>query len=111
MTKKKHLPKGAGFIPQDQLVPSEEEAPEDDPYRTDFTMLKCRCLKCRLHFILCTWHPERHSNVTIHCPECGQRGEGLVLWQEHVNQPISATVPGNAQPVTGTLPRREPWDN
>jgi hypothetical protein len=71
-------------------------------------MLKCKFLKCSLQFILYTWHSARHSNGTIYFPKCSQRVKGYLIWQEHVHQPISATVPGEAQPVKGALPRREP---
>ncbi len=111
MAKKKDNPGAPRFVSVDQLVPGETGDHEADAYRTDFTMLKCKCLKCGLHFVLCTWYPERHSDSTIYCPECGQRGEGMLLWQEHVNTPISATVPGNAQLAQSTMPRRSPRDN
>lgn len=99
------------FVPLDQVVPGQPADHEAEADHTDFTMLKCKCLKCGLHFMLCTWYPERHSDSTIFCPECGQRGEGMLLWQEYVNQPISETVPGGAQLVQSTLPRRSPRDH
>jgi hypothetical protein len=111
MANKKHKSKDARVISIDELVPGQGQEQAADSDRTDFTMLKCKCLKCGLHSILCTWHPDRHSEKTIYYPECGQNGEGLLLWQEHVNQPISAIVPGNAQLANGTVLRKAPWDN
>jgi hypothetical protein len=111
MAKKKDNPEAPRFIPVDQLDPGHSNVTEADAFRTTYTMLKCKCLKCCLHFELCTWYPERHSGLTIYCPECGQRGEGMLLWQEHVNKPISDTVPGGAQSVQSTMPRRSPRDH
>jgi hypothetical protein len=111
MAQKKSNPDAPGFVPLDQLEPSDTGNHEAGADRTDFTMLKCKCLQCGLHFMLCTWYPERHSDATIICPECGQRGQGLLVWQEHVKQPISETVPGGAQFAQSTMPRKSPRDN
>jgi hypothetical protein len=111
MVAKKDKPGTTRLIPIDQIELGESNVTETDAFRTAFTMLKCKCLKCGLHFELCTWYPERHSDSTIYCPECGHRGEGMMLWQEHVNQPISETVPGRAQLVQCKPPRRSPQDH
>jgi hypothetical protein len=110
MARKKDHSKAPRFITLDQVEPGQSQVTAADAFRTTFTMLKCKCLQCGLHFALCTWYPDRHSGSTIYCPECGQRGQGMLLWQEHVNQPISETVPGGAQEVQCTLRRRSPQD-
>ena len=84
-------------IPIDRLEPSRELEPPAGVSGNSFTMVKCKCLPCGLHFVLCTWYPERHSTATIFCPECGRRGGGMLIWHEHVDAPVSDFVPGTAQ--------------
>ena len=64
------------------------------------TQVKCKCMKCGLHFIICTFEPKQHTAGTIHCPECGQRGRGIMIWAEKVCAPIFKVVPG-AAPLVG----------
>jgi hypothetical protein len=36
-----------------------------------------RCGSCRLHFVLFSWRSDRHSPITVGCPECGSIGNFL----------------------------------
>ena len=63
------------------------------------TQLKFKCMECGLHFIVCTWYPERHGVMTEYCPECGQDEGRFMMWSEPSELPIFAVVPGNAQVV------------
>jgi hypothetical protein len=67
------------------------------------TQLKAKCLTCDLHFIVCTEHPEKHSQASLHCPECGQHTGQFLTWSQVVGGPIYRTVPGEAKP-TDDLP-------
>lgn len=75
------------------------------------TQLKCKCLMCNLHFIICTEHPERHSQHTVHCPECGKHDKGMVLWGEKKAGFIFETVPGNAGLIGVLMPGPRPENN
>jgi hypothetical protein len=61
-----------------------------------FTEVKVECLACGLHFILCTWYPERHSADTINCPECGNTGTGFMISRQREFGFIFERVPGSA---------------
>ena len=61
------------------------------------TQLKFKCMMCGLHFIVCTWRPEKHSVISEYCPECGQHNGRFIMWSEPSDLPIFAVVPGNAQ--------------
>lgn len=61
------------------------------------TQVKVKCLACSLHFVICTWHPERHTAEQLTCPECGQRCGHFALWAEEVSAPICTVVPGQAR--------------
>ena len=63
---------------------------------TKHTQIKAKCLRCGLHFVICTWHPERHTADTITCPECGQKDGMYCVWEEKVPDPIFTVVPGPA---------------
>jgi hypothetical protein len=110
MTKKKDGPSSLRRVPIGRIEPGQGPEPDTESRRADHTMVKCKCLLCNLHFILCTNWPERHSQATIYCPECGQRRQGLLIWQEHRDQPIFKVVPGRAQEVTYVPPRKDPLD-
>ncbi len=58
--------------------------------------IKVKCLSCALHFIVCTWFPDRHTFDSLYCPECGQHSGNFALWKEDVAQHIHMAVPGNA---------------
>ena len=62
-----------------------------------FTVIKAKCLACSLHFLIPTWHPERHTNETLHCPECGQQQGAFLVWQDEVHGFIFELVPGSSQ--------------
>jgi ssDNA-binding Zn-finger/Zn-ribbon topoisomerase 1 len=67
-----------------------------------YTQLRVKCMKCGLHFIICTWFPEQHAPTTMYCPECGQhpgkRGNGTFsVWQAEVEGFIFQAVPGEAE--------------
>jgi HNH endonuclease len=70
----------------------------DDLVSSDvrFTEVKVECLACGLHFILCTWYPERHSAATIACPECGNTGTGFMITRQQEFGFIFERVPGTA---------------
>jgi ssDNA-binding Zn-finger/Zn-ribbon topoisomerase 1 len=71
---------------------------------------KIKCLKCGLHFVVCSdyedWPNEgttRDQNLgeatgVIHCPECGTQNFGI-HWKEQVEGFIFQTVPGAAEIV------------
>ena len=61
-----------------------------------YTRKKIKCMMCSLHFVICTWEPDLHTSKNIHCPECGQKGEGFVVWAEQVFGFIFQEVPGHA---------------
>jgi hypothetical protein len=62
-----------------------------------FTMTKVKCLTCSLHFIICTWHPERHRRANVTCPECGSRNGRFAMWQQQQFGDIFRHVPGTAR--------------
>jgi len=61
-----------------------------------YTLIKCKCLSCSLHFIICTWEPETHKRESIICPECGTKG-GMLKWKQNTFGFIFESVPGNAK--------------
>ena len=61
------------------------------------TQLKFKCLQCSLHFVVCTWYPERHGVMAVYCPECGQHEGAFIMWAEPSQDFIFQVVPGNAQ--------------
>lgn len=63
-----------------------------------YTRVKAKCLHCSLHFVLCSWSPERHNAKSLYCPECGQHEGQFMVWTEHVTGHVAAEVPGNAVP-------------
>ena len=64
-----------------------------------YTRIKAKCLNCSLHFVLCSWHPERHTAASLFCPECGQHEGQFMLWTERVSGAVVQEVPGNAIPL------------
>ncbi len=66
------------------------------------TQVKCKCFSCNLHFVICTWHPERHTADKLTCPECGQNKGAFTMWVEEVSAPICTVVPGRA-PLAGMV--------
>jgi hypothetical protein len=64
-----------------------------------YTKIKAKCLDCSLHFVLCSWHPDRHSAKSLFCPGCGQHQGDFLVWTEQVSGFISQEVPGNASPL------------
>lgn len=76
---------------------------------SNHTQVKLKCMKCGLHFVICTWHPERHSSGDAYCPECGQQDGSFLMWHEESEKHIFQVVPGEAvfagirvQPDRGT---------
>jgi Zn finger protein HypA/HybF involved in hydrogenase expression len=63
-----------------------------------YSRIKAKCLNCSLHFVLCSWHPERHSAKSLYCPECGQHEDEFMVWIEDVAGAIVQEVPGAAVP-------------
>lgn len=61
-----------------------------------YTLIKCKCLNCDLHFIICTWYPEKHNINAITCPECGKKNGKFLKWRENSFGFIFELVPGNS---------------
>jgi hypothetical protein len=76
-----------------------------------FTRVKAKCLECRLHFVVRTLHPERHSAATLHCPECGHHRGRFLVWSEVSDAFIFQEVPGAARPFPAPpeVAARRPW--
>lgn len=56
---------------------------------------KCKCIHCGLHFITCSWYHDWAEQVgKVTCPECGKKGNVLVLAKEIVDMQIYEAVPG-----------------
>jgi len=62
-----------------------------------YTQLRVKCLECGLHFIVCTWYPEKHATTTLYCPECGQHAGKFLLWKAEVEGFIFQAVPGDSE--------------
>ena len=62
-----------------------------------YTQLRVKCMKCGLHFIVCTDYPEQHAITTMYCPECGQHLGKFLLWKAEVGGFIFQAVPGDAE--------------
>jgi hypothetical protein len=60
------------------------------------TLTKAKCLACNMHFILCTFYPDRHKPSNIWCPECGQRTGQFIMWQQQTFGTIYEHVPGHS---------------
>lgn len=61
-----------------------------------YTQMKVKCLNCGLHFIICTWYKDRHTNKTIYCPECGLHNGANLVWMQEKPGFIFEDVPGQA---------------
>ncbi|SHN88594.1 HNH endonuclease [Desulfitobacterium chlororespirans] len=61
-----------------------------------YTQKKVKCLKCGLHFIICTWERDRHDSSSIHCPECGQNESLFLVWTQQKFGFIFQDVPGKS---------------
>lgn len=86
-----------------KIVPEWREIDES----SSFINVKVKCLRCGLHFILCTWEPERHRAATIHCPECGQHHGHFMVWQAVPEEElIFQLVPGEDALVEMRIPKR-----
>ena len=55
-----------------------------------------KCMKCGLHFNVYTWYPDKHSRMSMHCPECGQNDGKFILWKSEIDEPIFTQVPYNS---------------
>lgn len=64
-----------------------------------YMRIKAKCLACSVHFVVCSWHPDRHNAKTLYCPECGQHEGHFMVWTERVSGAIAQEVPGNAAPL------------
>ena len=64
-----------------------------------YFQVKAKCLRCGLHFILCTWFPARHGRRTLACPECHQHDGAFAVWREPVARFIFEAVPGGSELV------------
>jgi DNA-directed RNA polymerase subunit RPC12/RpoP len=63
--------------------------------QSTFIKVKAKCMRCSLHFIVCTHRPEDHSSRTLICPECGQRKGQFLVWKETpADMFIFQSVPG-----------------
>jgi predicted RNA-binding Zn-ribbon protein involved in translation (DUF1610 family) len=72
-----------------------------------YWQVKVKCLSCGLHFILCTWQPERHTLASLWCPECGEHKRRFVIWLEELDGFIYQAVPGDASLINIGLESRE----
>jgi uncharacterized coiled-coil protein SlyX len=80
---------------RDELRAVVKEWHEIDEEKSTFVKVKAKCMRCSLHFIVCTDRPEDHSARTLTCPECGQRKGHFFVWQENpAEQFIFQSVPG-----------------
>ncbi len=61
-----------------------------------FTQKKAKCLACGLHFIVCSWHKDKHDSSSLHCPECGQSSGNFLVWSQQKFGFIFEDVPGKA---------------
>ncbi|WP_254664155.1 hypothetical protein [Pseudomonas mosselii] len=72
-----------------------------------FIEKKIKCLKCNIHFIICSWLAENHRANKLHCPECGQSEGAFLVWAQYKFGHIFQAVPGNATLWDyGHLPKR-----
>ncbi|MEZ5944952.1 MAG: hypothetical protein R3C18_26505 [Planctomycetaceae bacterium] len=68
---------------------------EIDDEQSTFVNVKAKCMRCSLHFIVCTEMPEQHSARTLTCPECGQQRGHFLVWKETPTEEfICQSVPG-----------------
>lgn len=72
-----------------------KEWQEIDEEQSTFVNVKAKCMRCSLHFVVCTELPEQHSARTLTCPECGQCKGNFFVWKESpAEQFIFQSVPG-----------------
>jgi len=56
---------------------------------------KIKCLKCSLHFVVCSWEAEWGEKNKVNCPECQNSGSNMLLFNPQlVKQAIYEVVPG-----------------
>ena len=80
---------------RDDLRAVVKEWHEIDEDRSMFVNVKAKCMRCSLHFIVCTERPDDHSTRTLTCPECGQSRGQFLVWKENpAEQLICQSVPG-----------------
>ena len=61
---------------------------------TDSTkLIKCKCMKCGLHFTAFSWQDDWRPNF---CPECGQKDKAFMIWLDHSEKEIFQFVPGDS---------------
>lgn len=80
-------------------MPEEREVVNDV-----FVWLKAKCLHCGLHFMVATEMPERHTNESLHCPECGHHGGHFLVWSEPGDGFIFQHIPGKSALIGGGFP-------
>lgn len=73
---------------------------------SSYYRVKVKCLRCKLHFVLCTWYPARHRPGSLICPECGSK-DAFSGGLEVVKGFIFEEVPGNSLPWDMSLPVHE----
>ena len=96
---------------RDQLRQVVKDWQEIEEKKSNFVKVKAKCLKCSLHFIVCTWSPERHTAQTLVCPECGQHRGQFLVWKEVPSEAlIYQAVPGTT-PLSGVGPMPNPERN
>ncbi len=80
---------------RDDLRVVVKEWHEIDEDQSTFVKVKAKCMRCSLHFVVCTHRPEDHSARTLTCPECGQRKGQFLVWKETPAEMfIFQSVPG-----------------
>lgn len=80
---------------RDDLRAVVKEWHEIEVDQSTFLKVKAKCMRCSLHFVVCTHRPEDHSARTLTCPECGQRKGQFLVWKETpADMFIFQSVPG-----------------
>lgn len=72
-----------------------------------YTQFRIKCMECGLHFVVCSWFPERHAMTTLYCPECGQHNAHFYLYRFAVEGYIFQLVPGEASFADRRLPHEQ----
>lgn len=87
-----------------KIVP---EWKEIDGEKSTFINVKAKCLRCGLHFVVCTWEPDRHTADSLYCPECGGNGHFLVWKAPPKERFIFELVPGSDPSAGFSMPMPE----
>jgi hypothetical protein len=79
-----------------ELLAAHNEWLKIDEDKSTFVKVKVKCLRCSLHFMICTEHPDTHRAKTIRCPECGNHHGQFIVWKEVPEETfIFQVIPGD----------------